>query len=60
VRSIFRKTLFENFIVFACEQGFPAPGGEVILNSRPTKMAERATDQEFVEFVVKQIVNNPD
>jgi uncharacterized protein len=23
-------------------------------------MAARATDQEFVEFVVKQIVNNPD
>lgn len=34
--------------------------GEVILNSRITKMAARATDQEFVEFVVKQIVNNPD
>jgi uncharacterized protein len=46
--------------IFAFERRFSAKSGEVILNSRITKMAAKATDQEFVEFVVKQIVNHPD
>ena len=47
-------------MVLVFQQGFLAKSVEIILNSRITKMEARATDQEFVEFVVKQIVNNPD
>jgi uncharacterized protein len=41
------------------KQRSSAQSGEVKLNPRSTKMAEKATDKDFVEYVVKQIVNNP-
>ena len=37
-----------------------AMGENLTLNSRITKMTEKATDRDFVEYVVKQVVNNPD
>ena len=42
--------IFQNFLQIAIS---------LILNRRITKMAAKATDRDFVEYVVKQIVNHP-